>query len=98
MPGGGPSLTGDRRWKVSCRPHLNKCDGNYLVNADKLRLEFRQNFIAGLKRLWAKGELKLEGDWAHLSDAVAFDDWLTPLEAITWVAYIEPPPTAHSTP
>ena len=31
-------------------------------------------------------------------DAAAFDDWLKPLEAITWVAYIEPPPTEHSTP
>ena len=98
VPGGGPSLTGDRRWKISRRPYVKKCDGNYLVDADKLRLEFRQNFIAGLRRLQAAGELKLEGEWAHLSDAATFDDWLKPLEAVTWVAYIEPPPTAYSRP
>ena len=98
VPGGGPSLTGDRRWKISRRPYVKTCDGNYLVDTEVLKSEYRKNFIAALKRLRAKGELKLEGDWAHLNDETAFDDWLKPLEAVTWVAYIEPPPTEHSTP
>ena len=98
VPGGGPSLSGDRRWVRSRRPYVKTCDGNYLVDADTLRFEFRRTFVAGLKRLQANGELRLEGEWAPLNDAAAFDAWLKPLEEITWVAYIEAPPTPHSTP
>ena len=98
VPGGGPSLSGDRRWVRSRRPYVKTCDGNYLVDADTLRFEFRRTFVAGLKRLQANGELRLEGEWANLNDAAAFAEWLKPLEEITWVAYIEAPPTAHSTP
>ena len=98
VPGGGPSLTGERRWVSSRRPGVRKCDGTYLVDADKLRLQFRTTFLAGLRRLSARGELKLQGEWAHLLDAAAFETWLAPLEQITRVAYIEPPPTAQSTP
>ena len=31
VPGGGPALTGNRGWKISRRPFVKKCDGNYLT-------------------------------------------------------------------
>ena len=98
VPGGGPSLNGKRRWVTSRRPRVKTCDGKYLVSADELRQRFRETFLSGLRRLHAKGDLKLEGEWAHLRDASAFAAWLKPLEEITWVTYIEPPPTEHASP
>ncbi len=53
-------------------------------------------FLAGLRRLHAKKELKLDGDWAYLRDEAAFDDFLAPLEAQSWVTYIQPPPDAST--
>jgi len=98
VPGGGPSLQGTRRWVKSRRPNVRQCDGRYLVNADDLRAAFRATFLNGLRRLHRRGDLKLEGDWEFLQDVAAFEAWLKPLEDVTWVAYIEPPPTKQSTP
>ena len=98
VPGGGPALTGKDRWVTSRRPGVKSCNGKYLVNADELRLRFREAFLSGLRRLHANGKLKLEGEWAHLRDSSAFAAWVAPLEKITWVAYIEPPPTEQSSP
>jgi hypothetical protein len=79
VPGGGPSLTGDRRWIRSRRPNVPQCDGRYLCSSEDLKLEFRTNFIAGLKRLHKNGRLKLKGDWSFLKSKAAFDDWLAPM-------------------
>jgi len=98
VPGGGPALHGERRWLTSRRPRVRRCDGQYLVNADALRQRFRETFLKGLKRLHRRGQLKLEGDWAPLRDGSAFEEWLKPLETITWVAYIQPPPSEQSSP
>lgn len=92
VPGGGPSLMGDRRWIKSRRPDVPKCDGQYLCDSEELKAKFRDNFLAGLKRLHAAGKLKLNGEWSFLRSKAAFDDWQKPLETIRWVAYIEPPP------
>ena len=64
----------------------------YLCDSEELKAQFCDNFLAGLRRLHASGELKLNGDWEHLQSKAAFDDWLKPLESVTWVAYIAPPP------
>ena len=98
VPGGGPALQGPPRWVRSRRPNVPHCDGRYLVAAEELRTTFRRTFLRGLWRLWQRGELKLEGAWSAVREQSAFEAWLKPLEAITWVAYIEPPPTAQSTP
>lgn len=98
VPGGGPSLHGDRRWIKSRRPNVPQCDGRYLCNSEDLKSEFRTNFIAGLKRLHKHGKLKLDGEWSVLQSKAAFDDWLKPMEEQTWVAYIEPPPNEHCLP
>jgi hypothetical protein len=98
VPGGGPSLCGDRRWIKSRRPHVKHCDGKYLCDSEELKSKFRENFLAGLRRLHASGELNLNGDWECLQDKATFDDWLKPLESVTWVAYIEPPPFENCPP
>jgi len=116
VPGGGPSLTGDRRWIKSrrvgkgvrtqlperpagCCAQLSPDPvSNYLVDSEELKSEFRDNFLAGLRGLHASGKLKLTGDWEFLQDKAAFDDWLKPLESVTWVAYIEPPPYENCPP
>lgn len=98
VPGGGPSLIGERRWIKSRRPNVKHCDGNYLCDSEELKSTFRENFLTGLRHLHAGGKLKLNGDWEFLQNKVAFDDWLKPLQSITWVAYIEPPPFENCPP
>ena len=117
VPGGGPSLTGDRRWVKSRRPvgkgvrtqlperPAGCCAqlspdpvSNYLCDSEELKSKFRENFLTGLRRLHASGELKLNGDYEFLQNKAAFDDWLAPMETITWVAYIEPPPYENCPP
>jgi len=98
VPGGGPALHGPPRWVHSRRPDVPHDEGRYLVNAEELRITFRQNFLSGLRRLQRNKQLQLEGSWSACRDAAAFEDWLQPLAEITWVAYIEPPPTEQSTP
>ena len=70
----------------------------YLCDFEELKAQFRDNFLEGLRRLHASGELKLNGDWEHLQSKAAFDDWLKPLESITCVVYIEPPPCENCPP
>jgi hypothetical protein len=98
VPGGGPALTGDRRWIKSRRPDVPKCDGRYLCNSEELKEKFRKNFLAGLKRLHKKGKLKLNGAWSFLRSKAGFEAWLKPMEEVTWVAYIEPPPNEQCPP
>lgn len=98
VPAGGPALRGPPRWVRSRRPNVPHCDGRYLVDAEALRTTFRRMFLDGLRRLRQCGALKLDGEWSALREDEAFEAWLKPLAEITWVAYIEPPPTEQSTP
>jgi hypothetical protein len=92
VPGGGPALDGRNEWIKSSRRKAPYYPGPYLVDADELRAEFRKQYVDGLRRLHQRGGLKLDGDWSHLRDSAAFDEFLKPLEAIKWVTYIQPPP------
>ena len=96
--GGGPSLTGEHRWIRSKRPNVPRQRGPYLVDAEELRQRFRRTCLNGLRRLHRRGDLKLDGDWSHLRDTSAFEAWIKLLENVTWVTYIEPPPSTDSTP
>lgn len=98
VPGGGPSLNRPDQWKIARPPTHRTQDRFWLVDADDLRLAFRTTFLAGLRRLQARGELKLDGEWLPLRNAAAFEDWLQPLEAVEWVTYIQAPPTPDTTP
>ena len=96
VPGGGPSLTEPGTWKTSCPPPHENQRRLWLVDADVLRVKFRDHFLDGLRRLHKQGELKLIGEWTHLNDRAAFDDWLKPFEEISWVTYIQKPPENSS--
>jgi len=84
VPGGGLSADGTR-WVPSHSP-------KYLLCAKALSRKFRGKFLAGLKRLWRTGKLKLGGPLAGLADELAFERWLTPLYEQDWVVHIQPPP------
>ena len=64
----------------------------YLVDAIDLRRCYRDHFLAGLTRLRARGELKLEGDFAHLQIDDAWQSFLSQLASTQWVSFIQPPP------
>lgn len=53
---------------------------------------FRGKFLAGLKQLYRRGELKLTTTLQSLADARQFERWLTPLHEKEWVVHIQPPP------
>ena len=98
VPGGGPSLHRPGEWKNAVPPPHERQDRWWLVDADDLRHEFRKQFLKGLRLLHRKQELRLEGSWSHLQDKAAFETFLSPMEAKSWVTYIEPPPTESSQP
>lgn len=105
VPGGGPSLKRAGTWKAAqppphiCRDRKSSAGApGWLCDADDLRFEFRTRFLAGLRRLRAKGELKLDNDWQHLRDKDAFETFLAPLERKPWVTYIQTPPSEASQP
>ena len=91
VPGAGPSLEGNH-WRIAQKENDAASAGRYLVNADDLRDAYRQAFLSGLDDLYARGELKLQGDFAHLNDHAAWQSLLDQLHTVTWVSYIQPPP------
>jgi len=98
VPGGGPSLNRPNQWKVA-RPPARKTQHRFwLVDADNLRLAFRTAFLAGLRRLQARGKLKLDGEYSPQQEAAAFEDWLQPFENVKWGTCIQAPPTPDTTP
>ena len=94
VPGGGPSLDGSG-WKVAQRDGDPESVGRYLVDAEELRTAYRDAFLDGLDRLRDSGELKLEGDFAHLQTDDAWQDFTGDLRSVEWVSYIQPPPHAN---
>ena len=97
VPGGGPSLDG-QRWVRSRHRHHHRRDKPYLVDNRLLSQRFRDKFLAGLTRLHRDGQLKLQGTWSHLQEPAAFAAWLQTFRDCDWVVYIEPPPTAQAQP
>lgn len=98
VPGGGHSLVDRDTWKSAQPPPDKSYHDFWLADADVLRAEFRKRFLRGLTRLHKTGKLKLEGEYTHLRDADTFGSWLSPLEQVDWVTYIQPPPTESSDP
>jgi Putative transposase/Transposase zinc-binding domain len=92
VPGGGPSLSKDQ-WKSAQSPPgaVNGADF-YLVDAINLREAYRKLAIARLRKLYAKGELKLGGKFAYLQDESAWKDFCDQLTETDWVSFIQPPP------
>jgi len=82
VPGGRLSLDGER-W-VSCKP-------GFFLSVRVLSRLFRRRFLEALSQAQATGQLQFFGEYAHLSDASAFANWLAPLKKCEWVVYAKRP-------
>src|SRR5512136_2492166 len=82
VPGGGLSLDGER-W-VACKP-------GFFLSVRVLSRLFRRRFLEALSQAHAAGQLQFFGEYAHLTDASAFADWLKPLRKCEWVVYAKRP-------
>jgi hypothetical protein len=91
VPGGGPSLDCPGQWRRTRRRGTD--NPFYLVEADALRRNYRDAFLAGLEKLLSSNTLKLDGDFAHLLEPEGQQELLRKLKSTQWVAYIEAPPS-----
>jgi hypothetical protein len=82
VPGGGLSLDGER-W-ISCKP-------GFFLSVRVLSRLFRRRFLEELSKAHAAGQLQFFGEYAHLTDAAAFANWLAPLKKCEWVVYAKRP-------
>jgi hypothetical protein len=82
VPGGGLALDADR-W-VPCRP-------GFLLPVRVLSRLFRRRFLEALAAAHGRGQLQCFGEFAPLTDAAAFAQWLAPLRKIEWVVYAKRP-------
>ena len=84
VPAGGLSLDGTR-W-------LRFREGFFLP-VKVLGSLFRGKFLAGLKRLWREGKLKVDAKLSHLTEQRQFELWLATLYEKKWVVYAQGPPS-----
>ena len=82
VPGGGLSQDGER-W-VACKP------GFFLPIRVLSRL-FRHRFLDALDQAHRSGQLQFFAEYAALTDARRFADWLAPLRQCEWVVYAKRP-------
>jgi hypothetical protein len=80
----GGALTRDgARWLPAKR--------GFLFPVRALARVFRAKYLAGLRRAFARGELRFAGSVTGLADPTAFDQFLAALRAHDWVVYAKPP-------
>jgi len=82
VPGGGLSLDGER-W-VACKP-------GFFLPVRVLSRLFRRRFLEELSNAQTAGQLQFCGEYANLTDASAFADWLASLKKCEWVVYAKRP-------
>ena len=82
VAGGGFALDG-ARW-VACKP-------GFFLPVRVLSRLFRRRFLEELDQARRAGQLQFFGEYAALTDARAFVDWLAPLRACEWVVYAKHP-------
>jgi hypothetical protein len=82
VPGGGLSPDGTR-W-VACKP-------GFFLPVRVLSRLFRRRFVEELANAHRTGQLQFFGEYAALTDPVAFAAWLAPLRKCEWVVYAKRP-------
>jgi hypothetical protein len=82
VPGGGLALDADR-W-VACKP-------GFFLPVRVLSRLFRRRFVEELAQAHSRGQLQFFGEYADLSDAAVFAQWLAPLRRCEWVVYAKRP-------
>ena len=102
VPGGGPALDGsgwvaaERRDLLGRALKARDASEAYLVDAVDLRRRYRDHLLAGLSRLRERGDLKLQGDFAHLQADDPWQAFLLKLRSTEWVSHIQRPPRQAS--
>jgi hypothetical protein len=89
VTGGG--LSCDRRGKVEALPRWRACRPGFFLPVRILSRVFRGKFVAGLRRVWAAGRLRLPGALAALAEPDGRAAWYRSLYAHEWVVYAKPP-------
>jgi len=97
VPGGGPSLE-DGTWLRSRHPTQVRRHKPYLIDNVQLGRAFREQFVAGFRRLVKQGKLRLHDDWAKLEVPNELDKWRDKMLASDWNVFIEGPPHGKSRP
>jgi hypothetical protein len=82
IPGGGLSPDG-QRWVAS--------RANFFLPVKVLSRVFRRKFLAGLRALWQRGELRLPGQLAPLATPAEWQRFQHGLAHREWVVYAKPP-------
>ena len=82
VPGGGLSPDG-QRW-VACKP-------GFFLSVRVLSRLFRRRFLEELELAHQTGQLQFFGEYAQLTDASAFANWLAPMRRCEWVVYAKRP-------
>ena len=91
VPGCGPASDGSGV-RFAQRDGHKASLGKYLVDANTLATAFRETFLHGLNLLQQRGELKLEGSFASLKSTTLWQAWLSGLQNVNWVSFIQAPP------
>ena len=82
VPGGGLSKDG-ARW-IACKP-------GFFLSVRVLSRLFRRRFLDELELAHLAGQLQFFGEYAQLSDANEFANWLAPMRRCEWVVYAKRP-------
>jgi hypothetical protein len=82
VPGGGLSPDGER-W-MACKP-------GFFLPVRVLSRLFRRRFLEELAKAHRAGQLQFFGEYAALTEATVFADWLAPLRKCEWVVYAKRP-------
>ena len=75
-------------WTVS---DGSACKPGFFLPVRVLSRLFRRRFLEELNKAHAAGQLQFFGEYAHLTEASAFADWLAPLKKCEWVVYAKRP-------
>lgn len=89
VTGGGLAVDG-RGQRVEPARWLSSRPGFFLP-VRVLSAVYRRQFLAGVRKAHAAGELCLAGRLAELADPAALAAWLAALEQKAWVVYSKPP-------
>jgi hypothetical protein len=87
----GGGLACDPAGRIQEPPVWRSCRPGFFLPVRVLSRLFRGKYLAGLRRAYDAGELRLPGSLAELAHPDAFAVWLGSLYRKEWVVYAKPP-------
>jgi hypothetical protein len=89
VSGGG--LSCNAAGVVDAQPQWRWCRPGFFLPVRVLSRVFRSQFVAGLRHLQERGQLRFPGRLHSLGTPAACSAWLATLTATDWVVYAKPP-------